>query len=108
VERSVLGKESEMKMCPVGDRVVVKVIEAEGVTPGGIVIPDVAKEKSQRGKVLAVGSGRVADATGITIPLSINEGDEVLFCRYTGVEVEISGEKAVVLKEEDVLAVIVE
>jgi chaperonin GroES len=90
---------------PLGDRVVVKRIEEEATTKGGILLPDTAKEKPQRGKVIAVGSGRVLD-NGTKVPLEVKEGDTVVFAKYGGTEIEIDGEEYVILSERDLLAVI--
>ena len=88
---------------PLGDRVVVKRVEEEQITRGGIVLPDSAKEKPQKGKVLAVGAGRFED--GKRIPLDVKEGDTVLFAKYGGTEVEIEGEELIILSERDLLAI---
>jgi chaperonin GroES len=90
---------------PLGDRVVVKRIEEEAKTKGGIVLPDTAKEKPQRGKVIAVGSGRVLD-NGTKVPLEVKEGDTVIFAKYGGTEIEIDGEEYIILSERDLLAVL--
>ncbi|MCX7721193.1 MAG: co-chaperone GroES [Dictyoglomus thermophilum] len=96
-----------MKLRPIGDRVVVKVIEQEEKTKGGIVLPDTAKEKPQQGKVIAVGTGRILD-NGQKVPLEIKEGDRVIFAKYAGTEVKIEGEEYLILSERDILAVIEE
>jgi chaperonin GroES len=93
------------KIRPVGDRVVVKPAPREEVTKSGIVIPDTAKEKPQEGTVIAVGSGRLLD-NGERVPLDLREGDRVLFAKYGGTEFKLDGEEYLVLKENDVLAVI--
>jgi|UniRef100_A0A7C3HFF0 chaperonin GroES len=90
---------------PLGDRVVVKRIEEEAKTKGGIVLPDTAKEKPQRGKVIAVGSGRVLD-NGTKVPLEVKVGDTVVFAKYGGTEIEIDGEEYIILSERDLLAVL--
>ncbi len=90
---------------PLGDRVVVKRIEEEAKTKGGIVLPDTAKEKPQKGKVIAVGSGRILD-NGTKVPLEVKEGDTVVFAKYGGTEIEIDGEEYVILSERDLLAVL--
>ncbi|MBI5811531.1 MAG: co-chaperone GroES [Meiothermus silvanus] len=90
---------------PLGDRVVVKRIEEEAKTKGGIVLPDTAKEKPQKGKVVAVGSGRTLD-NGTKVPLEVKEGDTVVFAKYGGTEIEIDGEEYIILSERDLLAVI--
>ncbi len=96
-----------MQLKPLDDRVVVKPIEAEETTSGGIVLPDTAKEKPQRGKVLAVGPGRLLDS-GERCPIGVEEGDEVLFSKYGGTEIEVDGEELKILRESDILAKIVE
>jgi chaperonin GroES len=96
-----------VKLRPIGDRVVVKVIEQEEKTKGGIVLPDTAKEKPQQGKVIAVGTGRILD-NGQKVPLEIKEGDRVIFAKYAGTEVKIEGEEYLILSERDILAVIEE
>ncbi|MGQ9692453.1 MAG: co-chaperone GroES, partial [Thermaceae bacterium] len=90
---------------PLGDRVVVKRIEEEPKTKGGIVLPDTAKEKPQKGKVIAVGTGRVLE-NGQKVPLEVKEGDIVVFAKYGGTEIEIDGEEYVILSERDLLAVV--
>ncbi|MBF6595876.1 MAG: co-chaperone GroES [Thermaceae bacterium] len=92
------------KMKPLGDRVVVQRLEEEQKTRGGIVLPDSAKEKPQKGKVIAVGSGRVLD-NGTKVALEVKLGDTVLFAKYGGTEVEIDGTEYIVLSERDLLAV---
>ncbi len=94
-----------MKLKPLGDRLIVKAVEEEETTASGIVLPDTAKEKSQRGKVLAVGDGKVSEETGKRIPLDVKEGDEVLYSKYGGTEITVDGEDLIVLREsQDVLA----
>jgi chaperonin GroES len=93
-----------MKLKPLGDRVIVRAIEEEETTVGGIVLPDTAKEKPQKGKVLAVGDGKVNEDTGKRIPLDVSEGDEVLYSKYGGTEIKVDGEELLVLRESDVLA----
>ena len=88
---------------PLGDRVVVKRIEEEPKTKGGIVLPDTAKEKPQKGKVIAVGTGRVLE-NGQRVPLEVKEGDIVVFAKYGGTEIEIDGEEYVIVSERDLLA----
>ncbi|HEU4741092.1 MAG TPA: co-chaperone GroES [Meiothermus sp.] len=89
---------------PLGDRVVVKRIEEEAKTKGGIVLPDTAKEKPQKGKVIAVGTGRTLD-NGTKVALEVKEGDTVVFAKYGGTEIEIDGEEYIILSERDLLAV---
>src|SRR5579884_2318039 len=93
------------KIHPIGDRVVVKPAAKEEVTKSGIVIPDTAKEKPQEGTVIAVGSGRLLD-NGDRAALDVREGDRVLFAKYGGTEFKLDGEEYLVLKENDILAVI--
>jgi len=92
-----------VKLQPLGDRVVVKPIEGEEVTKGGIVLPDTAKEKPQEGKVLAVGPGRLSE-DGKRIAMDVKVGDVVLYIKYGGTEVKIEGEELMVLRESDILA----
>jgi chaperonin GroES len=95
-----------MKIQPLGDRVVVEREEAQAKTAGGIVLPDTAKDKPQRGKVVAVGDGRVAK-DGKRRPLQVKVGDQVLFTSYAGDEFKLNGDKKVLLmREDDILAVI--
>jgi chaperonin GroES len=91
-----------MKLKPLGDRLVVKALEAEEKTASGLYLPDQAKERPQRGTVLAVGPGRYED--GKRIPMLVAEGDEVVFSKYGGTEVTIDGEDLIILREVDVLA----
>ena len=93
-----------MKLKPLGDRVIVKAIEEEETTASGIVLPDTAKEKPQRGKVLAAGDGRWDEDGEKRIPLDVAEGDEVLYSKYGGTEIVVEGEDLLVLRESDVLA----
>ncbi|WP_167630517.1 co-chaperone GroES [Listeria valentina] len=89
---------------PLGDRVVIEVIEAEEKTASGIVLPDSAKEKPQEGKVVAVGSGRVLD-NGTKEPLEVKEGDRIIFSKYSGTEVTYEGKDLLIIRESDILAV---
>ena len=93
-----------MKLKPLGDRLIVKPIEEEETTASGIVLPDTAKEKPQKGKVVAVGDGRWDEDGEKRIPLDVAEGDEVLYSKYGGTEVTIDGVDLLVLRESDVLA----
>jgi chaperonin GroES len=93
-----------MKLKPLGDRVIVQALEEEETTASGIVLPDTAKEKPQKGKVLAVGDGRVNEESGKRTPLDVSEGDEVLYSKYGGTEIKVDGEDLLVLRESDVLA----
>jgi len=92
-----------MKIRPLDDRVVVKPLESEEKTAGGIVLPDTAKEKPQRGKVVAVGEGKLNDDGTRTKPL-VKKGDEVIFAKYGGTEVRIGDDECVILRESDILA----
>jgi chaperonin GroES len=92
-----------MSLKPLDDRVVVQPLSAEEKTAGGIVLPDAAKEKPQRGKVVAVGPGRLLDS-GDRHPISLAVGDEVLFAKYGGTEIEIDGKDVKILRESDILA----
>ncbi|NLY88546.1 MAG: co-chaperone GroES [Firmicutes bacterium] len=94
-----------MKIQPLGERIVLKVMESEEKTKSGIVLPDSAKEKPHMGKVLAVGTGRVLE-NGERLPLEVKEGDTVLFAKYAGTEVKLDGEEYMVIKENDVLAIV--
>jgi len=94
-----------VKVRPLGDRILVKRLEEEEVMKGGIIIPDTAKEKPQRGAVVAVGLGRLDD-DGKRIPLDVKEGDNILFGKYAGNEVTIDEEEYLIMREDDVLAII--
>ena len=94
-----------MKIKPLHDRVIVKRIEEEETTKGGIIIPDSAKEKPVEGKVVAVGSGKVLD-NGQTQALAVKEGDRVLFGKYAGTEIKIEGEETLIMREDDIIAIV--
>lgn len=94
-----------MKIKPLGDRLLVKQLEAEEKSKGGIILPETAKEKPKEGKVEAVGAGKILDSGKIN-PLSVKAGDHILFSSYAGTEVKIDGEDYLIMKEEDVLAII--
>jgi chaperonin GroES len=94
-----------MQIRPLHDRVIVKRVEEERTTPGGIVLPDSATEKPIRGKVLAVGNGKIRD-NGEVRPLDVKEGDIILFGKYSGTEVKIDGEELLVMREEDIMGII--
>jgi chaperonin GroES len=95
-----------MAIQPLGDRIVVKALEAQEVTKGGIVLPETAKEKPQEGKVVAVGKGRMAD-NGQIVALEVKVGDRVLYGKYSGTEITSKdGEELLIMKEEDVLAIV--
>ncbi|MCE5209836.1 MAG: co-chaperone GroES [Chloroflexi bacterium] len=94
-----------MNLKPLGNRVVVEPIEQEEVTVGGIVLPDTAKEKPQKGKVLSIGPGD-RDEDGKRIPLDVKVDDVVLFAKYSGTEIKIDGKKILILRESDLLAIV--
>jgi chaperonin GroES len=94
-----------LSLKPLGDRVVVKPIEQDEVTVGGIMLPDTAKEKPQKGKILAVGPGSRNDA-GERVTLDVKVGDTVLYAKYAGTEIKLDGEKVLVLRESDILAIV--
>ena len=91
------------KLKPLADRVVVKPIERETVSKGGIVLPDTAKEKPQEGKVLEVGEGRLSDE-GKRIPMDVKKGDIVVYAKYGGTEIKVGDEELIILRESDILA----
>lgn len=93
------------KIQPLGDRVLVEPLEAEEKTASGIVIPDSAREKQQKGKVVAIGKGRVAE-DGKVSPLEVRVNDQVLFGRYSGTEIKIAGTDYLIIKEDDILGII--
>jgi chaperonin GroES len=95
----------EMKVKPLHDRVIVKRIEEEETTKGGIIIPDTAKEKPIEGKVLAVGSGKIMD-NGKKQPLEVKKGDRVLFGKYAGTEIQIEGDEHLIMREDDIIAIV--
>ncbi|MEK7817408.1 MAG: co-chaperone GroES [Actinomycetota bacterium] len=95
-----------MNLKPLEDRVIVKTVESEDVTASGIVLPDTAQEKPQRGNVMAVGEGRI-DEQGKRIPMDVSEGDEVIYSKYGGTEVKVEGEEVLILKASDILAKVV-
>ena len=94
-----------MQVVPLGDRVLVKPLEEEGKTKGGIVLPETAKEKPQEGEVFAVGDGKLLDS-GQKVPLQVKKGDKVLYGKYSGAEVKIDGIEYLIVREEDILAII--
>jgi len=100
------GKEGfRVNITPLADRVVVKSLEAEDKTASGIILPDTAKEKPQKGQVLAVGPGKVLD-NGTRQPMDVKSGDTVIFAKYAGSEVKLDGEEVLILRESDVLAIL--
>ena len=96
-----------MKLKPLGDRLIVKAIDEEETTASGIVLPDTAKEKPQKGKVIAVGDGRYDDDGDKRIPLDVAVGDEIIFSKYGGTEVKVGIDELLILRESDVLAKVV-
>ncbi len=94
-----------MKVEPVGDKVVIKPLEAEEKTPGGIVLPDAARDRPQQGRVLSVGDGRLLD-NGVRAPHQVKEGDRVLFASYAGTEVKVDDEELLIISEDDIWAVL--
>ena len=94
-----------MKVRPLHDRLIVKRLEEEEKTKGGIIIPDTAKEKPFEGKVIAVGDGKIKE-DGTKIPMELKKGDRILFAKYAGSDIKIDGEDHLIMKEDDVLAVI--
>ena len=96
---------NKLQLKPLADRVVLKKLDAEDKTSGGIVLPDTAKEKPQQGEILAVGPGRVDDK-GTRTPMEVKVGDKVLFAKYSGTEVKIEGVEYLIMTERDILAVV--
>ena len=94
-----------MKLKPLSDRVVIEPVEQEDMPPGGIVLPETAKEKPQKGKVVAVGTGK-RDDDGNKIEMDVAEGDVVLFAKYAGTEIKVEGKKLLILRESDLLAIV--
>ena len=93
------------KIRPLGDRVLIRRLEAQDKTPGGILLPDTAKEKPKRGKVVAVGAGRLLD-NGTRATLQVKKGDEVLFGSYAGTDITIDGKEMLIISEPDILAIV--
>ena len=94
-----------MKIQPLADRIVVKVLEAKEVTRGGIVLPDTAKEKPQEAEVIAVGKGKISSEGKVIAP-EVKAGDKILFGKYSGTEITMDGKEYLILKEEDILAIV--
>ena len=94
-----------MAVRPLGDRVLIKALEAKEKSKGGIVLPDTAKEKPQEGKVIAVGKGKVSEEGKIT-PLEVKKGDKILYGKYSGTEITVDDEEHIILREDDILAII--
>ncbi len=96
-----------MKIKPLGDRVLIERLEAEERSEGGIIIPDTAKEKPVEGRVIAVGEGRHTE-DGKLIPMNVKEGDRVIYSKYAGTEVKIEGKEYLIMREDDILGIVVE
>jgi chaperonin GroES len=94
-----------MKLVPIRDRIVVRLLEAETKTASGIVIPDAAAEKPSQGEVLAAGTGKIAE-DGKTVPMVVKAGDRVLFSKFAGQTVKVDGEEYVVMREDDIMAIV--
>lgn len=94
-----------MKVKPLEDRIIVRALEAEEKTSGGIIIPDNAKEKPQKGEVVAVGPGKTSDQ-GVKITMSLKKGDTILYGKYSGTEVKIDGQEYLIMRESDALAIL--
>ncbi len=106
IQQDVREKEEvSMQITPLGDRILVKPLEAEEKTKGGIILPDTAKEKPQEGRVVAVGKGKVLD-DGKVQPLEVKPGDKILYGKYSGTEIKLEDDEQLIIKEEDVLAII--
>ena len=102
-----MAKKKKVKLDPLDDRIVVRRLEAEEKTSGGIVLPDTAKEKPQKAKVVAVGPGKLLDSGERAKP-EVKAGDTILFGKYTGTEVKVEGEELLIMRESDVLAIVAE
>lgn len=100
-----MANEKKIKIRPLQDRILIKRLNEEEKTKGGIIIPDTAKEKPQEGKVIALGKGKILE-DGKVLPLDVKVGDKILFSKYSGTEVKIEGEEHLIIKEEDVLGVV--
>ena len=96
---------AKVKVQPLGDRVLLKPLEAEEKTKGGIILPDTAKEKPQEAEVVAVGKGKILES-GKTEPIEVKVGEKVLYAKYSGTDIKIDGEDYLIIKEEDILAVV--
>jgi chaperonin GroES len=94
-----------MKVRPLHDRLLVKRLDEEAKSKGGIIIPDTAKEKPMEGRVVAVGSGKVSEE-GVVTPLDVKKGDRILFTKYAGTEIKVEGDEHLIIREDDVLAVL--
>jgi chaperonin GroES len=106
IHEASIGEGGVMAMLkPISDRVVVRPKSAEEMTKSGIILPDTAKERPQEGEVMAVGTGRIMD-DGTVVPLAVKVGDTVLFSKYGGTEIKIGGEEYIILREDDILAIL--
>jgi chaperonin GroES len=105
IQKIIEGRSVFMKVRPLHDRLIIQTMKEEEITKGGIIIPDTAKEKPVEGKVIAVGAGRIKK-DGTKIPLEIKKGDLVLYAKYGGTEIKMDGEDYLVMKEDDILAII--
>lgn len=105
ITNEMKGGSKNMKIQPLGDRVVIEALEAKEKTKGGIVLPDTAKEKPQEGKVVAAGKGKIGE-DGKAVPLEVAVGDRVLYGKYSGTEVNIDEKEYLIVKEEDILAIV--
>ncbi|MAI79547.1 MAG: co-chaperone GroES [Deltaproteobacteria bacterium] len=94
-----------MKIRPLQDRLLVKRVDEDETTAGGIIIPDTAKEKPQEGRVVAAGSGKAGD-DGKVVPLEVKKGDRILFSKYAGTEVNVEGEEHLIIREDDILGIL--
>jgi chaperonin GroES len=98
-------EQTSMKVVPLNDKIVVKRVEAEEKTAGGIVLPDTAREKPKQGKVLSLGDGKLLE-TGKRVPFQVKEGDRILFSSWAGSEVQVDGDEYLILTEDDILAIV--
>jgi chaperonin GroES len=105
VENTLLKRRTAMKIRPLHDRVIVRRIEEDQKTKGGIIIPDTAKEKPQMGEVVATGPGKKTE-DGKLVPIDVKKGDKVLFTKYAGSDIKIEGEELLIMREEDILGII--
>lgn len=103
--KGVMTKMAKLNIRPLGDKVIVKRVEAEETTAGGIVLPDTAKEKPKRGVILAIGSGRLLD-DGTRSKMQVKKNDEVLFTSYAGTEIKVDGQEYMIMDESDILGII--
>lgn len=97
---------AKLSMKPLSDRVIVKPSPAEEVTKGGIFLPDTAQEKPQKGEIVAIGAGKVAEDSGKVIPMSVKVGDTVLYGKYSGTEIKFDGEEYLIMRESDIFAIL--